>query len=337
VDGRALSQPVRGRVACMDTAKFVLVALVVVGHLIEQVRHFSPFAEAAYRYIYLFHIPALVFVSGAVATARFDVEEGKRWLAALVLPYLVFQALYLLADAAWQEKAFVFRVTTPYWLLWYLFSLAAWRLMLPVALSVAHPLLGSVLVAVAAGWLPDVGYPFSLSRTLVFFPFFVAGYLHGCARPRGPVVLAWLVLLVLAGVAWWARAASPMWLYGSAGYADLGARPWAGASARLILLMLGMAGTWAVLRLMPERDNVLAWLGRYSIGAYLLHGFLVRQGSAQGWYAALQGQPIWQLLLLLAVIGVVGTVVLCVCARWLRPFMHYGWLWNLRRTGSGSG
>lgn len=322
----------RTRVPHLDAAKFVLVALVVVGHLIEQVRHFSPLTEVLYRHVYLFHIPALAFVSGMVASARFDVDAGKRWLAVLVLPYLVFQALYLLADAGWQDKAFVFRVTTPYWLLWYLFSLAAWRVMLPVAMSVKWPLVLAVLVAVAAGWVRDIGYPFSLSRTLVFFPFFLAGHLHGPRRPQGPAALAWLVLAALAGVAWWARGDSPMWLYGSAGYAELGARPWAGASARLILLALGMAGTWAILRLLPERDGWLAWLGRYSIGAYLLHGFLVRHGSAQGWYSGLDGRPVWLTILFLAGAGVLVTVLLCICVRWLRPLVNYEWLWGFRRS-----
>lgn len=330
-----LAKPMRTRVHRLDAAKFVLVALVVVGHLIEQVRHFSPLAEAAYRYLYLFHIPALAFVSGAVAKVRFDVEEGRRWLAALVLPYLVFQALYLLADAAWQDQAFAYRVTQPYWLLWYLFSLAAWRLMLPAALALPRPLLWAVLAAVAAGWVADIGYPFSFSRTLVFFPFFLAGHLHGQARPRGPAGLAWLVLALLASIAWWARGLTPLWLYGSVGYAELQAGPWAGASVRLLQLALGLAGTWAVLRLLPERDGWMARLGRYSIGAYLLHGFAVRQGAAQGWYSWLEGKAAWQPLLILAAAGVLATVVLCVCARWLRPLMNYGWLWGADGTKPG--
>ncbi len=325
----------------LDSAKFFLVGLVVVGHLLEQVKHLSPLTEAAYRYVYLFHIPALVFVSGAVAGTKFDVEAGRRLLAALVLPYLVFQALYLYADAIWNDKSFSYRVTTPYWLLWYLFSLAAWRLLLPVLLAVRWPLVLSFVVAVAGGWISDIGYPFSFSRTLVFLPFFVAGHLYGRRRPAGRAYLAWLALLGLAVVAWALRGLSPMWLYGSVGYASLEADALSGAALRAALLALGMIGTWALLRLMPDGNGALmARLGQYSIGAYLLHGFFVRHASAQGWYAPFVGMPGWQILVSLSMLALVMTVLLCLCAYWMRPLLNYDWLWRMNgkseRDGSRS-
>ena len=47
------------RDARLDTARFALIALVVLGHAIESFQG-APFLALAYRTIYLFLIPALV-------------------------------------------------------------------------------------------------------------------------------------------------------------------------------------------------------------------------------------------------------------------------------------
>ena len=67
-------------------------------------------------------------------------------------------------------------MATPYWLLWYLLSLAGWRLLLPVFARLKRPLTFAVALAVAVGCASEVGYYLSLSRTLVFFPMFVLGW-----------------------------------------------------------------------------------------------------------------------------------------------------------------
>lgn len=313
----------------LDAAKFVLVALVVIGHLLEQVRHVSEVVKAAYYFLYLFHIPALALVSGAVASAVFDREQARKWLAALVLPYLLFQAIYLFTESYWQGTPFNFRLTTPYWLLWYLFSLACWRVMLPALLATRWPLLVSCLIALAAGLVSDIGYPFSFSRTLVFLPFFVCGHLHGRQLSfAGPRWLAAIALLGLAALAWSVKSLSPMWLYGSVGYAELKIAAWQGVAIRAGLLSAGLLGAWALLRWMPVDNEKLAWLGRFSIGAYLLHGLVVRAAIHQEWFSLLRSWPTWSVLLGLGMAGALLALTACALSYWLKPVFNHGWLWK---------
>jgi len=265
----------------LDNAKFALITLVVIGHLLEQVKGGSPVMETMYRFIYLFHMPAFAYLSGALSPATFDAQAGKRWLATLLLPYLIFQALYLLVDATVTSGAFVYRVVQPYWVMWYLLSLATWRLMLPAITATRWPIAITCTIALFVGLLPDIGYGASLSRTFVFLPFFVAGHMLG-TRVAGPRWIALGALLVLLLVAYRFRSVPALWFYGSVGYKDLAVSGWLGIAARFGLLLCGGLGCWAIVRLMPERGGWMASEGRNSLAVYLLHGIAIKFLLAAG-------------------------------------------------------
>src|SRR6185312_11188697 len=260
---RISRQPLR--YPALDSARFVLIALVVSGHLLEQLVDAGPFAAALYRWIYLFHMPAFVLISGAVSKPALTRRRVVALITCLLLPYVLFQTLYAAWDAwLFQTGDWPQGYLTPYWLLWYLPSLACW-----------------------------IGYPLSLSRTLVFFPLFLLGHRLGAKRlqqlgdSRGR---RWGALAILTGAAvgaWLLRDADPQWLYASVGYADLNVVPWPGAALRLALLAVSGSCVLAVLALMP-RHAMPGTPGRRSLTAYLMHGFLVRAlvaGGAFTWLA----------------------------------------------------
>lgn len=283
------------RYPALDHARFVLIALVVIGHLLEQLADSGPFAAALYRWIYLFHMPAFVLVSGAVSKADLTRRRAFALATCVLLPYVVFQTLYPAWDAwlsgssDWSQG-----YLTPYWLLWYLLSLACWRVLLPLFARLKFALPLAVIIALAAGVAPWVGYPFSLSRTLVFFPLFLLGHRIGARRLQqlGAVparrFAAALILFAAAAGAWFLRGLDPQWLYASVGYATLGVAPAVGAGIRLALLTASSACALSILMLVPRRPR-WSGAGRRSIDAYLLHGFLVRAALAAGGFAWLDG------------------------------------------------
>ncbi|MBM6723845.1 acyltransferase family protein [Pseudoflavonifractor phocaeensis] len=71
-----------------DNLRCLLIALVVLGHLLEIAGEF-PHKETLYTLIYSFHMPAFLFLSGMFA--RFD--RGK-FIFGMALPYLVLQTFY---------------------------------------------------------------------------------------------------------------------------------------------------------------------------------------------------------------------------------------------------
>ena len=52
------------RDAYFDNVKGILILLVVIGHLIEPFYLKSKFVESLYTFIYTFHMPAFIFLSG---------------------------------------------------------------------------------------------------------------------------------------------------------------------------------------------------------------------------------------------------------------------------------
>jgi len=309
------------RYPALDHARFVLIALVVIGHLMEQLADSGPFAAALYRWIYLFHMPAFVLVSGAVSKADLTRRRSFALATCVLLPYVVFQTLYPAWDAwlsgsgDWSQG-----YLTPYWLLWYLLSLACWRVLLPLFARLKFALALAVIIALAAGMAPWIGYPFSLSRTLVFFPLFLLGHRIGARRLQqlGGVPArrsaAAMVLAAAAVGAWFVRDLDPEWLYASMDYASLGIAPFAGAMTRLALLTASALCALSVLTLVPRRARH-AGFGRRSLTAYLVHGFLVLGLAAAGAFALLaQALPAWAGLVLCVVAG--AAIATLLSTRW---------------------
>ena len=70
-----------------DNMKFILILLVVFGHLLEYIR--GDISENIYR-IYTFHMPVFVFISGYFAKFK-----KKKIIFQLLLPYLVLLTIYI--------------------------------------------------------------------------------------------------------------------------------------------------------------------------------------------------------------------------------------------------
>ena len=82
------------RSAYWDSLKFILISLVVYTHTISPFRYDSQFNTAIYNFVYLFHMPLFVFISG-----RFShIKEKKHYInrtLKLVETYIVFQILFI--------------------------------------------------------------------------------------------------------------------------------------------------------------------------------------------------------------------------------------------------
>ena len=187
----------------LDNVKGLLMLLVVFAHLLELFS--GPGRLWLYETIYLFHMPAFVYCSGYFA--RFSWKKVGKSL----LPYALFQTLYVLFVLALGGRH-AHPLTTPYWLMWYLFSMVLWTLCLPLAERCGPrlSLLLSAAAALAVGYVTGVGYPFSLSRTIVLLLALVNQVLSMLGIPVLPIedeaintVVSTLWTIIAAVVAWW--------------------------------------------------------------------------------------------------------------------------------------
>lgn len=259
----------------IDNIKVILIFLVVFGHLLEIFD-----AGGTYRIIYSFHMPAFLFTAGYFA--KFN---SRKIISNLIVPYVIFQILYaffaayvLNRDPASLEIQF----TQPYWLLWYLFTLAIYYMLLPM-MDTKHPwilLMICVGLALVAGFDNSIGYHLSLSRTLVFLPFFALGVVWQKSNIGVLASKVWLRILALGGVIvasiwlWQTDAIKNQMMYGSLSYNMI-----EGYSVEVRALLILIAFCWIItlMWVVPKwKIPFVTVLGENTLGIFLFHGFIQR-------------------------------------------------------------
>jgi fucose 4-O-acetylase-like acetyltransferase len=274
-----------------DNAKFLLVTLIVAGHAIYPLIEASTGVKAIYLLLYTFHIPMFAFVAGRFSRPLTDPGVAARTVTRVLVPYLIFEILYSIADGLFFTGGGIsFSLLTPYSLMWFLLSLFFWRAMLVFFAAMKRPLLIAILLSLGIGYIEGATVFLSLSRTLVFFPFFLAGY-HWrnekfTALDRLPVkgaaiFILFATYLVLSG---WATSFDLRWLLGRESYTVLQWGGLFGPVKRLMMLATGFGLGFAFLALVPRQKMAFTALGEKSIYIYLLHGFPIYAATAAGWY-----------------------------------------------------
>lgn len=187
-----------------DGLKFLLILLVVFGHLPSFTS--SAFCADVARWIYAFHMPLFVLLSGYFTSQSQNTAKQRHWQKHTLLTFLVMQAL-LIAVHSCIDNFYWSYLTRPLLALWYLLSLLYWRSLywwFGQKLSDATLLLGSLVLLIAAAFVP-ITTAFAFQRTFLFLPFFVCGIIirrhHLLERiSRLPLWMA----IVLLGLSSWA-------------------------------------------------------------------------------------------------------------------------------------
>ena len=280
-----ISHP-RHRIVAIDNAKVLLVLLVVIGHALTPSSGSSvAFADALYLWIFLFHMPAFAFVMGHVTRViGSEARNARRLVTRLLVPYLTFNALYLVLDQLLPGRESAIDLSVPYWLTWFLLSVFWWRLLVPVIMQLRYPILVSIGISLVSGFAPAIDEAFAASRTLALLPFFVIGVSlrtdQVLWRGRRVGRAAGLAVLALAGfVAWGLRdviASNPSWLYWNDGYHAQGLDPISGLAVRGLMLAVGVLLTCSFLLVVPRARTGYTALGAFIVYAYLLHGPVIQ-------------------------------------------------------------
>ncbi|WGY03483.1 acyltransferase family protein [Nocardioides sp. QY071] len=308
----------RTRDPWLDNAKMGLVTLVVVGHLLALLPADGP-GGRVYDFVYLWHMPAFVFLSGYLSRG-FRYTPSRLWqlVTTLLVPYVIFEGALAWFRINVGHEHLYDLWTDPHFPLWYLLAMVAWRLATPIL----RPLRGGVLVAVgisiagglllAGEWTRWLDAP----RIVGFLPFFVLGL------KTTPEALEWLRgrFAALLGIATFAAlwvAAGSLDEWASRDYlyqrpSELLDDPTSTAVlTRLLVLLAGVAGALAWLSVVPRIGGWFTQMGSASLVIYLFHGFVVKELEYLGFVEWAHDRP-W--LGLLAAVGVGVGVALALAA-----------------------
>lgn len=277
---RNLHSNVKKRIYKLDNFRAILIILVVLGHACQFL--IFKFNDIGFLLIYTFHMPAFAFLTGICSKTG---EPGKI-VRRFLLPYFAFQILFYFFLRFWIDPETQFSVLTPIRHLWYLLSAAIWKSLLTLfdtklrKKQILYVCI-SFLAALAIGYLDEFWTILSISRTVVFFPFFLAGFYlkeyltqpHGFCTKDATKLFALLILTVAVIVLILLQdKIKKDWLYGFAPYSTSDYGPgWRG-----LILLLATVMTGSLFILMPEKKvPLLSTLGTRTMPVFLFHMFVM--------------------------------------------------------------
>ncbi|MFC6291916.1 acyltransferase [Macrococcus epidermidis] len=275
-----------------DNARFLLIVLVVFGHLLRSFINESHFLQALYMFIYSFHMPAFVLISGYFAKGIHKPGYIKKVTKKLLLPYIIFQSFYAF------YYYFIDDVNTvdlnpfdPQWAMWFLLSLFSWQVMLFIVKDI-NPwvtLMVSFIIGIIVGYLPFINNTLSLSRTFVFFPLFLIGYY---AQPEQfkyirnkKYIPVSIFMLTIVFIFYMLTDFNFEWLFGSKPYIKLEheASDLYSGLKRAIIYVIILISTASFLNVVPNRKLPLTYIGSRTMFIYLLHGMFIGLFRANNW------------------------------------------------------
>ncbi|MFC7430708.1 MULTISPECIES: acyltransferase family protein [unclassified Agrococcus] len=297
------------RVPYWDNAKWLAMALVVVGHAIQPIALDSDVALVPYLVIYAFHMPFFGVISGYFTTEKPGAKQYGRVIGDLIVPYVVFETIWSIVEAL-VSGTWSFNPVTPSWTLWFLLALAGFRVVLPVLARLRWPLVWVTLLAILIGYFDDVDQTFSAMRAIQMLPFFVLGW----ELRKGDLVRRWLATtrtlwprvaavaafaLVGAVVALlpdlWRELSIRHWLFLDRAYAEVpeigeGGVAWYYGTVRLAIMVVTTMLIAAALVLVPRRATPFTAWGAATMSIYLLHTFVLYWPREFDWLRDVAGE-----------------------------------------------
>jgi fucose 4-O-acetylase-like acetyltransferase len=289
---RARSKP---RDPYFDNARAMLIVLVVVGHSLQSFDSDKGFLGGAIAtWIYSFHMPAFVLISGYLSRSyRNEPRQIRSVISSMLVPLLIFQIIHILLKAWLTGKPPEIQWFEAEWTLWFLLALVIWRLVTPLLRVLRIPLVFAVAISVLGPLDSALDETLTFGRVVGFLPFFVMGLLLTRERIdrirqlRGRYLIGGGILVVMLVGAFVIQEDFRLSIFFmSTSYEGNDLSDHMGIMARVMVLVAGTIGSLAVLLITPLGRHWFTAIGARSLSVYLLHAVIlmpVRNGHAGEW------------------------------------------------------
>ncbi|MBQ9948120.1 MAG: acyltransferase family protein [Oscillospiraceae bacterium] len=269
----------------MDNIRFLLIFSVVFAHFLEVSDQFNGIL-LVYKFIYSFHMPVFIFLFG------YNVKySSKRIVYHWLIPYIVFQSIYILFSRCVLDIDEKFQYSTPYWHLWYILACLFYQLLLPLFDTSDKrrqflAIISVFIISLIIGFNDYVGYFMSLSRFFVFQPWFLLGYyckkdgiletISVRSKIHSIITFISIAIIVLSAPFLYYTKIPSRLLYGSYSYTNCDSTIW----MRTIVFMISLA--WilflfvGVKHVLNKKIPLITIIGQNTWPIFLLHGFFVK-------------------------------------------------------------
>ncbi|MDZ4993396.1 acyltransferase family protein [Clostridium perfringens] len=285
----------------IDNSKGLLIFLVVLGHSLEFIRKDYELARFLYVFIYEFHMPVFVFISGYLSK---NVEKGrKNAVRNFLIPFLLFNIIWNLLElmgSLFLHGRFVelpnaqsFSFFTPGWALWYIFAMFLWKIFLPDLLKFKNVFVLSIIVGIIVKLSGEFGAYMALSRTITFAPFFLAGYYSSEKRLKKlksftkfkflnkiPALLIVVIGILIAFIFVKFTNIPDEFFWADRSYQNFNINMITAIWLYISVYIIGFAFVYVFINLMTDKPNFLSKIGKNTLAVYFLHTYFI--GSILG-------------------------------------------------------
>ncbi|MGL5084301.1 MAG: acyltransferase family protein [Clostridium sp.] len=267
------------RVYLIDNLKVLLILLVVFGHVIEYYINTSSLLMGIYMFIYMFHMPLFVFISGYLSK---NVERCRHGIVkSLLIPYVVLNIIWYIIASVWTGKI-IFSLFNPGWTLWYLISLFFWRFFIKYLCKIKYRIPISIMLALLISIIPNGKSLGFVLRTITFLPYFLIGYSTKGDRLKSIKLRSQGISFVIIGLF---IAISNMlahknfitykFFYNSQSYIETGLTTSQGIVYRIILYVVSIILGVCVINVTPKSKLFFTKMGKATMNIYIFHIYIV--------------------------------------------------------------
>ncbi|MGN1157193.1 MAG: acyltransferase family protein [Agathobacter sp.] len=266
-----------------DNLKAILIILVVLGHLLDTTNPVSHIFPTIYYFIYFFHMPLFIFISGYFSK---NVEKCRETAVQnLFLPYFILNIIMYIQCYIMNwlkgEPTNMFRVFLGMKGLWFLFAMFVWKILLKDLIRIRYVLPLSFVIGAVAGVSNEMGEYLSLGRIMGFSCFFLLGYFitpEHVEKLRSkthvlPVIIIIAAFAFAAYASYGHRMPIECILFRKA-YPNDALLEWIGI--RILLYAIALLMIYACLNLMTDKKTRLTKVGENTLTVYILHLFVIR-------------------------------------------------------------
>ena len=164
----------------LDNVKGFLIICVVAGHFLESgIDYHSNMCKSLFLFIYSFHMPLFVFASGLMCEHAIKTKERFCKKLASFAGLFVLLKLLIFPFQRLNNPDLTFSLVKTDGVPWYLFAMCVFYTCAYLLRNMdKRKLLAiSFFIALMAGYDNGIGDVFAFSRCLVFFPWFVLGWM----------------------------------------------------------------------------------------------------------------------------------------------------------------
>ena len=266
-----------------DNIKAILIVLVVLGHTLSEVFTANQWISSIYMFIYLFHMPAFILISGYFAKRITSFRDILKLAEKLLVPYVIFQVCYTLYYNQIFGDQCSFSLSDPRWGLWFLISLFCWNLMLSIFRKRKKALLIAILISLFVGYFTFINEYFTLSRTFFFFPFFLCGFLmekkhFNWMKQKWNVWLSSIGLVIIFILVYnYGNIEWREWFYGRIGYENISSElANYGLFIRAFVYILMGITTYCFLAIVTNKQLFFTKVGKQTFPIYIFHMFIIK-------------------------------------------------------------